>query len=79
MIWNILRWRFLDRTGSGMFRGGGNKRRRNRSDAREKCLDKCAYQAQSRDEIVVQYDEILVDEYQDSNLVQETLIQVHQR
>ena len=27
------------------------------------------------DEIAVQYDEILVDEYQDSNLVQETLIQ----
>ena len=27
------------------------------------------------DELAVQYDEILVDEYQDSNLVQETLIQ----
>lgn len=35
----------------------------------------CAYQAPVADELAVQYDEILVDEYQDSNLVQETLIQ----
>ena len=58
-----------------MFRGGGNfKCRRKRSDARENAWT-VRVPGTVADELAVQYDEILVDEYQDSNLVQETLIQ----